>query len=132
MTEEVSGTIRLSVTVAMLGTVVMLAVNTLIFSLSIMDYYRDGYVDAVNQSGKSVVTGLQNMDSIESTNIYKLLRTDSGISKITVILTDGTRLTFDVTSDDCDINWFKRNAQRSFKVTVESRSGYNITCTEVE
>lgn len=131
MTEEVSGTMRLSVTIALLATMVATVANITMSSLLLMDNFRNSFVDAANASSTTTVYDLQHFSSIESPNIYKVALESGDISKIDVILLDGSTLTFDFDDPDIDLTWFKRNAIKRFKVEVELRAGYELTLTEV-
>lgn len=131
MTEEVSGTMRLSVTIALLATMVATVANITVSSLLLMDNFRNSFIDAANASSTSTVYDLQHFSSIEASNIYKVALESGDISKIDVILLDGSTLTFDFDDPDIDLTWFKRNAIKRFKVEVELRAGYELTLTEV-
>lgn len=131
MTEEVSGTMRLSVTIALLATMVATVANITVSSLLLMGNFRNSFVDAANASSTTTVYDLQHFSSIEAPNIYKVALESGDISKIEVILLDGSTLTFDFDDPDIDLTWFKRNAIKRFKVEVELRAGYELTLTEV-
>ena len=132
MAEDVSTFIKLAITVCLCASLVATVSNISATSLRLMEEYRAAYASSAEFASSSTISSMQRFSSVESSNIYKLAMNSKDISKITVILLDGTTKVFDFGDPNMRLSWFKENAIKRFRVEAVIRYGYELTCTEVD
>ena len=133
MTEDVSASIRLSITVLLLAAAVGVVANISVMFIGVTANFRDSYVAASNQVHTSTISDLQTKKSVEATIIYKVARESNQIIRIEIVDSNGAVLrTFDFNSENIEqeLDYFIENATKRFSVKIERREGYILRLTE--
>lgn len=127
MTEDISATYRLAVTVALLSMLTMAVVNLAIIGNNLMQNFTMTYVSAAHTVDTTIVSSINNSPSVSAPTAYKMIEERAGaVKSVRIKYTDGT-----ITSD---YKTLLDNAAKSVKVefTPADSGMYKVEIEEVK
>ena len=124
MTEDVSATYRLAITVSLLSMLMSSVVNLAIIGDNILQNFTATYISAVHSVDTTVISSINNASSVAAPTAYKIIEERSGAVKSVRIKYSNGTVTYDYKT-------LLENADKSVEVEFK-QAGSGMYTVEIE